>query len=174
MQGRTQKAFQTMTDTQPSIIQEALQLSKEFHEAKTTAEDFMKGAVLIAHELGGALEAVRTNHADAFDLIIAQAELSKPMAARLIHLAKTTTRAQIESGEFRQGALQLQILPPAEKKAPAEDRRLDALPHFSAIALHWKRVARLMDLGQLRVDREKVKEKTADLYAWLRSVHESA
>jgi len=163
----------TETDTQPSIIQEALLLSKEFHCAKTTAEDFMKGAVLIAHELGGVLDTVRTTHADAFDLIIAQAELSKPLATRLIHLAKTTTRGQIESGEYRQGALQLQILPPAAKKAPEEDRRLDALPHFSAIALHWKRVARLMELGQLRVDPEKVKEKTSELYAYLKGVHES-
>lgn len=162
------------TELQCETIERLMTLAPEFQRVKVSAEREMKEAITVAFDLGVALEAVRTTHADSFDLIIAQAELSKPMASRLMHLSRSTTRDAIRRGEYRQGALQLQILPPAAKKAPEEDRRLDALPHFSAIALHWKRVARLMELGQLRVDAEKVKEKTAELYAYLKSVHESA
>ena len=161
-------------DAAPAEVQSAVSAAAVFHAQKAAADDGIKAALVAGHVLGQHLEEVRNKYADAFEAVLAKAQVSRPLADRLVRFSKETTLEDIELGRTRQGMLDLQFVPPADKKAPAEDRRMDALPHISSMVLHWRRVSRLMELGQLKVDRESVREKTADLYKWLAEIHEGA
>lgn len=158
----------------PTTIHRVCQLADAFRLAKDGVDTGMREVLLRGHDLGTELDCIgSTMEQGAFALLLDQAQLSRPMATRLVKLARTTTRQELMAGGIRQGLLQLQIVPPKERATPAEDRRLDALPHISAIALHWRRVSRLLEIGQLKVDREQVKKQTVDLFQWLKPIHEA-
>lgn len=159
---------------EPTIIHNVCQLADAFRLAKDTADTGMLEVVLRGHDLGTELDHLgSTMEQGAFSLLIEQAKLSRPLTTRLVKLARTTTRQELMAGGIRQGLLQLHIVPPKERATPVEDRRLDALPHISAMVLHFRRVSRLLEIGQLKVDPEAVKRQTADLYAWLKPIHEA-
>ena len=162
---------QAVWDAAPEEVQDALMHARVFYHHKDVAESKVKDALIAAHILGNSLDGVRNKYADAFDAVLEKAQVSKPLADRLVRFSKETTLADIKEGKIRQGMLELQFVPPAQKQHPIEDRRMDALPHISGIVLHWRRVSRLMELGQLRVDREAVKTKTKELYKWLSEIH---
>jgi hypothetical protein len=167
----TETHDQAVWDAAPQEVQDALMNARVFYHHKESAEARVKAALFAAHTLGTSLEVVRNKYADAFDSVLEKAQVSKPLADRLLRFSKETTLDDIKLGRIRQGMLELQFVPPAQKQHPIEDRRMDALPHISGMVLHWRRVSRLMDLGQLRVDREQVKTKTKELFKWLSEIH---
>lgn len=161
--------MENTTEIIPAGLEHLQELAQRFRAAQEQSQQLIEGSLRVAWDLGAALAQVELEFEQPeFEAILGGLNLEKVVARKLVKYSRTTSRDRLmDSG---QAMLALGFAP--DKRANAPDTgTVKMLPHLSAAVAAWSRYVRAIATKQLELDVEEARRETAEMFAWLTTLH---